>query len=66
MEVGTIVKFRDGLYPNEEGAYYWVIEDNGDRVFIEFICNLRFPPQSVARTKDLEVVKLPGGRKESR
>lgn len=59
MEVGMIVKFRDGLYPDEEGAFYRVIEDNGDRVFIEFICNLRFPPQSVARTKDLEAVELP-------
>lgn len=59
MEIGTIVKFRDGLYSDEAGAFYRVIEDNGDRVFIEFICNLRFPPQSVARTKDLEVVELP-------
>jgi len=66
MEGGSIVKFRDGLYADEEGAYYRVIEDNGDRVFIEFICNLRFPPQSVARTKDLEVVKLPSAREETR
>lgn len=61
MEIGTIVKFRDGLYSDEDGAFYRVIEDNGDRVFIEFNCNLRFPPQSVARTKDLEVVELPNG-----
>lgn len=59
MEVGTIVKFKDGLYADEEGAIYKVIEDNGDRVFLEFICDLRFPPQSVALVRDLEVVKSP-------
>jgi len=59
MEVGTIVKFKDGLYADEEGAIYRVIEDNGDRVFLEFICDLRFPPQSVALERDLEVVKAP-------
>lgn len=59
MEKGSIVKFRDGLYADEEGAIYRVIEDNGDRVFLELVCDLRFPPQSVARVKDLEVVELP-------
>lgn len=59
MEVGSIVKFKDGLYADEEGAIYRVIEDNGDRVFLEFICELRFPPQSVALVRDLEVVKAP-------
>ncbi len=59
MEVGTIVKFKDGLYTDEEGAIYKVIEDNGDRVFLEFICDLRFPPQSVALVRDLEMVKAP-------
>jgi hypothetical protein len=59
MEKGSIVKFRDGLYADEVGAFYRVIEDNGDRVFLEFICDLPFPPQSVAMVKDLEVVQLP-------
>ncbi|MEL7655313.1 MAG: hypothetical protein AAGU75_05320 [Bacillota bacterium] len=59
MKIGSIVKFRDGLYPDEEGAFYRVVEDNGDRVFLEFICDLRFPPQSVALAKDLEVVESP-------
>ena len=59
MENGSIVKFRDGLYSDEEGAIYRVIEDNGDRVFLEFVCDLPFPPQSVALVKDLEVLELP-------
>jgi len=58
MEKGSVVKFRDGLYADEEGAFYRVIEDNGDKVFLEFICDLPFPPQSVALVKDLEVVRV--------
>jgi hypothetical protein len=61
MKIGSIVKFRDGSYSDEEGAFYRVVEDNGDRVFLEFISDLRFPPQSVARTKDLELVEPPNG-----
>jgi hypothetical protein len=61
MEVGCIVKFKEGLYADEEGAFYRVIEDNGDRVFLKYICKLPIPPTSVARTADLEVVELPNG-----
>lgn len=59
MKIGSIVKFREGLYADEVNTTYRVIEDNGDRVFLEFICDLRFPPQSVALVKDLEVLKTP-------
>ena len=59
MKIGSIVKFKDGLYPDEEGATYRVIEDNEDRLFLEFICDLTFPPQSVARVKDLEILENP-------
>lgn len=61
MEKGSIVKFRDGLYADEVGAVYRVIEVNGDRVFLEFISDLRFPPQSVARVKDLELLETQNG-----
>ena len=56
MDVGTIVKFKDGLYADEEGAIYKVIEDNGDRVFLEFICDLRFPPQSHLKKQKTVVI----------
>ena len=56
MEIGDIVKFLDGLYPDEDEARYKIIEINGDRAFIEFICDLPIPPQSVARISELEVV----------
>lgn len=61
MEKGTIVKFKEGLYSDEDGALYRVIEDNGTRVIIEFICDLPIPPQSVALVEELEVVKLNNG-----
>jgi hypothetical protein len=33
------------------------LEINGDRVVIEFICDLPIPPQSVATVSELEVVR---------
>jgi hypothetical protein len=56
MEIGDTVKFIDGLYPDEKGTRYKVLEINGDRAFIEFICDLPIPPQSVAKTSELEVI----------
>lgn len=57
MKIGTKVKFKDGLYPDEEGAYYRVVEDNGSRVILEFICDLPLPPQSIALVEQLEEVE---------
>ncbi len=56
MKIGDTVKFKDGLYPDEEGARYKVVEINGDRTVIVFICALPIPPQSVAKTDELEIV----------
>ena len=56
MKIGDVVKFADGLYPDEEGAQYIILEINGDRVFIEYICDLPFRPQSVAMVKDLVII----------
>lgn len=41
----------------EKGAMYTILEINGDRTIIEFICDLPIPPQSVAKTKELEVIQ---------
>jgi len=56
MDIGDIVKFKDGLYPDEKGANYKVVEINGDRAVIQFICDLPIPPQSIAKISELEVV----------
>jgi len=57
MKIGDKVKFLEGLYDDEKGAMYKVIEMNGERSIIEFICDLPIPPQSVAKTNELEVVQ---------
>jgi hypothetical protein len=57
LKINDIVKFRDGLYPDEDGATYRIIEINDDRAIIEFICALPVPPQSVARIDELELVE---------
>jgi hypothetical protein len=57
MNIGDTVKFIDGLYADEEGARYKVLEINGDRAVIEFICELPIPPQSVAKLDELKVVE---------
>lgn len=61
MDIGDKVKFIDGLYTDEIGANYKVVEVNGDRSFIELICNLPFPPVSLARTFELEVIHCEEG-----
>ena len=66
MDVGSIVRFRDGLHPDELRTAYLVIEDNGDRVFVKAICDLSFPPISVARTCELELLEASLGRQENR
>jgi len=50
------VKFKDGLYDDEKGARYKIVEINGDRAIIEFISNLPIPPQSIAMLSELEIV----------
>lgn len=57
MKIGDTVKFFNGLYDDEKGAMYKVIEINGDRAIIEFICDLPIPPQSVAKINELEIVQ---------
>ena len=57
MKTGDTVQLKDGLYNDEMGAKYKVVEINGDRAIIEFICDLPIPPQSVALIDDLEIVQ---------
>ena len=56
LKIGDTVKFVEGLYKDEKGARYKVLEVNGDRVIIEFICHLPIPPQSTAMVNELEIV----------
>lgn len=56
MKIGDTVKFLNDLYDDEKETRYRIVEINGDRVIIEFICDLPIPPQSVAKISELEVV----------
>jgi hypothetical protein len=44
------------LISGRSGARYEIVEVNGDRAIIEFICDLPIPPQSVAMVSELEIV----------
>lgn len=39
--------------PGEESARYIVVEDNGDRLFAKFSCDLPFPPVELLRRSDV-------------
>lgn len=55
--VGDLVKFKEGLYADEAGAVYRVLEINKDRCFIELVnTGLTFPPQSVAILSELKIL----------
>src|SRR4051812_12719123 len=41
--------------PGEEDARYLVIEDNGDRLLVKFVCNLPIPPVELLRPGDVAV-----------
>ena len=58
MKIGNRVQFKDGLYQDEVGTKYRIVEINGDRAIIEFICDLPIPPQSIAMLGELEIVHV--------
>ncbi len=61
MKIGDTVRFKEGLYTDERDAVYKIIELNGDRAIIQFVCDLPIPPQSVARVDELELVSEHAG-----
>ena len=56
MVKGDTVKFIEGLYVDEKGTRYKVIELYYDSAVIELIGDLPKPPQSVAKINELVVV----------
>jgi hypothetical protein len=55
IQLGDLVVFKKGLYQDEEGAIYRVVEINGDRVVIELVnTNMTIKPQSIASLSELE------------
>lgn len=57
MIVGSLVKFKDGLYEEEQGLIYLVLVDNGDRGIIRWIGDANpIPASSLARFDEMEIV----------
>lgn len=56
IKVGDYVSFKKP-YPDEDpSSRYKVLEVNGDRCKIKYVCNLPIPPVYVVKTADLQVV----------
>ncbi len=53
MKVGDEVKWAQPINHEESTERFVLIELNGDRCFIQFICNLPIPPVQVAKASDL-------------
>ena len=52
----SLVTFKEGLYSDEEGAIYRVLEINGDRCILEFVnTNMVIRPQTVAVLAELDL-----------
>jgi len=55
IKINDLVTFKKGLYLDEEGAVYRVLEINGDRCVLEFVStDMVIRPQSVAILSELE------------
>lgn len=53
LAVGDYVTWAEPTNEKEGNERYIVTEVNDDRCFIEFVCDLPFPPVTMARTADL-------------
>ncbi len=67
IKIGDFVIFKKGLYKDEEGAIYCVLEINGDRTLIELAnTNMVIRPQSVAVLSELDKIDLNSTTKSAR
>ena len=67
IKIGDYVIFKKGLYKDEEGAIYCVLEINGDRTLIELAnTNMVIRPQSVAVLSELDKIHLDSTTKSAR
>ena len=56
IKTGDLVRFKKGLYQEEEGLIYLVLEVNGDRSTIEWVnTKMTIRPTSLAMIADLDV-----------
>jgi hypothetical protein len=54
MEQGTLVKLTQPADEREAQARYVVVEDRGDRILIEYVCNMPIRPTELVAASDVE------------
>lgn len=57
MKVGDVVMFKDGLYEDEVGEEYTILEINGDRCILKDRIGFTFEGTSVAMLDELVLVE---------
>ncbi len=53
ISVGDMVRFMEIVDPGDEDSRFIVIENNGDRLMIRFVCDLPIPPTQVVLRSDV-------------
>lgn len=53
LQVGQTVRFTEPKSPDEETERFIVLELRGDRVLVEFVCDMRIKPTHVYLAADL-------------
>lgn len=56
MKTGTIVEFKNP-FEDERGLTFRVLEERGDRILIQAICDLPYPPSQTVLRADLKEVR---------
>jgi len=57
LKPGDVVKFKNPLNADEATERHTVLELRGDRVLVEYICDMNLKPTGVYMVAELEVVK---------
>lgn len=59
LKTGQLVRLAQQWMdtPVEADARYRVVEDNGDRLIVELVCDLPIPPQELVRREMLVLVE---------
>ncbi len=56
LAVNDVVRFAEELEPGDRDARFVVLEVNGDRLLVRFVCDLPIAPTQVVKAS--EVVKV--------
>jgi hypothetical protein len=65
MKLGDRVKWAQPVSPEESMERFTLLELNGDRCFIRFICDLPIPPVQLAKISDLQLDNSEGAHGDS-